>query len=69
MLILMEPEEIFKISYSPWGKCNITLLNTVTVINNERFRNARAADMYFKYLINEPTDYYEGLITKMMEKG
>ncbi len=69
MLILMEPEEIFKnIVFTVGKSANITLLNTVTVINNERFRNARAADMYFKYLINEPTDYYEGLITKMMEK-
>ncbi|HAS90892.1 MAG TPA: hypothetical protein DCS12_01085 [Clostridiales bacterium] len=68
MLMFMEPEEIFKnIVFTVGKSSNLTLLNTMTIINNERFNNARAAEIYFKYLINEPTDYYERLITKMIE--
>jgi len=69
MLVFMEPEEIFKnIVFTVGNSANITLLNTFIVINNERFRNVRAAEMYFECLINEPVDYYERLITKMIDK-
>jgi len=32
------------------------------IINYEKFRNPRAAEMYYKYVVNEPADYYERLM-------
>lgn len=69
MLLIMEPEEIFKSILFHVGKnvCG-TLSNTAMIINYEKFRNPRAAEMYYKYVVNEPSDYYERLINKMIEK-
>lgn len=69
MLMIMEPEEVFKNILFHVGK-NIggTLQNTALIINNEKFRNPRAAEMYYKYIINEPADYYERLINKMIKQ-
>lgn len=69
MLMLMEPEEIFKSILFHVGKsvCG-TLSNTTMIINYEKFRNPRAAEMYYKYIVNEPADYYERLINKMIER-
>jgi hypothetical protein len=36
------------------------------IINYEKFRNPRAAEMYYKYVVNEPADYYERLINKLI---
>ena len=69
MLIFMEPEEIFKnIVFHVGESVNCTLLNTIMIINYEKFRNPRAAEMYYKYVVNEPADYYERLIKKMIER-
>lgn len=69
MLILMEPEEVFKNIIFHVGKSvNGTLLNTSMIINYEKFRNPRAAEMYYKYIVEEPADYYERLINKMIER-
>ncbi len=69
MLMLMEPEEIFKNIVFHVGKSvSGTLSNTVMIISYERFRNSRAAEMYYKYLVKEPVDYYERLINKMIER-
>lgn len=69
MLMLMEPEEIFKNIVFHVGKSvNGTLSNTVMIINYEKFRNPRAAEMYYKYVVSEPADYYERLINKMIER-
>ena len=69
MLKIMGPAEVFKNILFFVGKsvCG-TLSNISMIINNEKFRNARAADMYYKYLINEPSDYYECIIRKMIER-
>lgn len=68
MLMLMEPEEVFKNIVFHVGKsvCG-TLANTAMIIHYEKFRNPRAAKMYYKYIVNEPADYYERLINKMIE--
>lgn len=69
MLMLMEPEEVFKNIVFHVGKSvNGTLLNTSMIINYEKFRNQRAADTYYKYVVKEPADYYERLINKMIEQ-
>ncbi|MGE5677137.1 MAG: TetR/AcrR family transcriptional regulator [Pseudomonadota bacterium] len=67
MLIIMEPKEVFKNILFHVGKSvRGTLSNTSMIISYEKFRNPRAADMYFKYLVNEPACYYERLINKML---
>lgn len=67
--MIMEPEDIFKSILFYVGKsvCG-TLSNTAMIINYEKFRNPRAAEMYYKYVVNEPSDYYERLINKMIAK-
>lgn len=45
------------------------LLNTAMIINNEKYRNARAAEMYYRYVVAEPSSYYERLIKKMIARG
>lgn len=69
MLMIMEPEEVFKSILFHVGKsvCG-TLSNTAMIINYEKFRNPRAAEMYYKYVVQEPSDYYERLINKMIER-
>lgn len=69
MLMIMEPEEVFKNIVFHVGKsvCS-TLKNTAIIINYEKFRNPRAAEMYYKYIVNEPADYYERLINKMIKR-
>lgn len=69
MLMLMEPEEVFKnIIFHVGGSVNRTQVNTSMIINFEKFRNPRAAEMYYKYVVKEPADYYERLINKMIER-
>ncbi|WMJ86554.1 TetR/AcrR family transcriptional regulator [Anaerocolumna sp. MB42-C2] len=69
MLMIMEPEEVFKSILFHVGKsvCG-TLSNTAMIIQYEKFRNPRAAEMYYKYVVNEPANYYERLINKMIER-
>lgn len=69
MLKIMGPDEVLKNIIFCVGKsvCG-TISNISMIINNEKFRNSRAADMYYKYLINEPSDYYEKIISKMIER-
>lgn len=69
MLLFMEPEEIFKNILFHVGKsvCG-TLSNTAIIINYEKFRNPRAAEVYFKHMVEEPSSYYERLIHKLIEK-
>lgn len=69
MLLLMKPDEVFKSILFHVGK-NIggTLSNTALIISYEKYRNQRAAEMYFRYVVQEPTDYYERLIQKMTDR-
>lgn len=69
MLLLMEPEEVFKSILFHVGKsvCG-TLSNTSMIINYEKYRNPRAAEIYYRYLVKEPADYYERLINKMIKR-
>lgn len=67
MLGIMQPSEIFKnIVFHVGSHVNDTLANTAMIINYEKFKTPRAAEMYYKYVVNEPAAYYECLITKMM---
>lgn len=70
MLEIMEPEEILKNILFHVGKSvNGTLSNTAMIINYEKFKVPRAADMYYRYLVNEPAAYYERLFQKMIARG
>jgi len=69
MLVMMEPVEIFKNILFHVGKSvGGTLANTSMIINHEKFRSPRAAEMYYKYVVNEPAEYYERLIDKMIAR-
>ncbi|HWT75963.1 MAG TPA: TetR/AcrR family transcriptional regulator [Mobilitalea sp.] len=69
MLAIMQPEEIFKnIVFHVGSHISDILANTAMIINLEKYRNPRAAEMYYKYVVNEPADYYERMIHKMMER-
>lgn len=68
MLMIMEPDEIFKNILFQVGKSvNGVLSNVALIIDNEKYRNARAAEIYYKYVIAEPATYYEKLINKMIQ--
>lgn len=69
MLKTMQPEEVFKAILFHFGsKVSSVLENTAMIINNEKYKSERAAYMYYKYVVNEPTEYYERLIKSMAEK-
>ncbi|MGI6771953.1 MAG: TetR/AcrR family transcriptional regulator [Acutalibacteraceae bacterium] len=69
MLMLMKPEEVFKnIVFHVGQSAGGTLLYISMIINSEKFRNPRAAEVYYRYMVKEPTDYYERLINKMIER-
>lgn len=69
MLLIMQPDEIFKNILFHFGShVSTLLLNTAMIINNEKYRNARAADMYYRYVVDEPSGYYERLINKMIAR-
>lgn len=69
MLEIMEPEEVFKaILFHVGQHVGGTLANTAMIINFEKYRNPRAVDMYYRYVVNEPSAYYERLILKMMDR-
>lgn len=70
MLSIMGPEEIFKnVVFHVGSHINPLLENVSIIIQNEKFNNERAAEMYRRYLVVEPTEYYEKLITKMSDLG
>ena len=70
MLIVMQPEEIFKYILFHFGKHVSKILeNIAIIISNEKYRNIRAAEMYYQYVVGEPSDYYEHLIKKMVVCG
>lgn len=70
MLAIMRSEEIFKnIVFHVGSHMSEILANTARIIHYEKFRNPKAAEMYYKYMVKEPTEYYERLINKMAERG
>lgn len=70
MLEIMQPEEILKnILFHVGNNSSKTLIKIAMIINYEKFRNQKAADVYFKNVVNEPTEYYERLIKKMINKN
>jgi AcrR family transcriptional regulator len=70
MLTFLTPEEIFKAILFHVGKSvSGTLANTAQIISYEKFKNPRAAEMYYRYVVGEPAAYYERLIRKMIHLG
>lgn len=70
MMMIMQPEEIFKNILFYFGShSNNVVENVAMIINNEKYRNPKAAQVYYKSIVNEPADYYERLINKMAECG
>ena len=70
MLAIMTPEEILKNILFQVGKSvSGSLSNTALIISYEKFRSPRAAQMYYRYVVNEPAAYYERLFQKMIARG
>ncbi|NLI53208.1 MAG: TetR/AcrR family transcriptional regulator [Clostridiales bacterium] len=69
MLVMMEPEEVFKaILFHVGQSVGGTLTNTAMIINLEKFKTQRAADLYYRYVVREPAAYYERLIQRMIDR-
>ena len=70
MLAIMTPEEILKNILFHIGKSvSGSLSNTALIISYEKFRSPRAAQMYYRYVVNEPAAYYERLFEQMIARG
>lgn len=70
MLAIMEPEEVFKaILFHVGQNVKGTLSNIAMIINLEKFKDAHAAELYYRYVVREPATYYERLIEKMIARG
>ena len=70
MLLIMKPDEIMKnILFHFGSRVSDFLYNIAMIINIEKYRNAQAVDMYYKYVVEEPADYYERLFNKMASRG
>ena len=70
MLAIMEPEEVFKaILFHVGQNVKGTLSNIAMIINLEKFKDAHAAELYYRYVVSEPATYYERLIEKMIARG
>lgn len=70
MLEYMRPEEVLKNILFHVGKSvNGTLANTAMIINYEKFRSSRAAQMYYRYVVSEPAAYYARLFERMIARG
>jgi AcrR family transcriptional regulator len=70
MLLIMQPAEIMKNILFHFGShVSDILANTAMIINQEKYRSAQAVDMYYKYVVREPSDYYERLFNKMEARG
>ena len=55
MHTVMQPEEIFKnILFHAGQNAGGTLANTAMVINQENLKSQRAADMDYRYVVQEP---------------
>ena len=70
MLEIMQPEEVLKNILFQVGKSvSGSLSNTAMIINYEKFKTPRAAEMYYRYVVNEPAAYYKRLFEKMIARG
>lgn len=70
MMDMMQPREVFKAILFHVGKSvNGSLANTALIISHEKYRSARAAEMYRLYVVEEPVAYYERLIGAMIRRG
>ncbi len=66
MLLMMEPEEVFKAVLFHVGRHMSGLLeNIFIVIENEKYSSQTAAAMHKRCLVEEPAGYYERLIERM----
>ncbi|MFA0814493.1 MAG: TetR/AcrR family transcriptional regulator [Anaerofustis sp.] len=66
----MSPEELLmQILLSASPKISGLLADTAMIINKEKYRNPKAADLYYRYVVEEPTRFYEKLFTEMKQRG
>ncbi len=70
MLDIMQPEEIFKNLLIYFGNhVSPIFTKTAMIITNEKYRNEKAAKIYYRYVVEDSVDYYERLIKMMIDKG
>lgn len=70
MLDIMQPQEVFKNLLLYFGNHVSPLFtHTAMIVTNEKYKNAKAADMYYCYVVKDSVDYYERLINKMIDRG
>lgn len=65
-LMIMKPDEILKFTiFNTWNKMSNYLINAFVVIQNEKYKNSKAALAYYNHLIYEQIDYYKTIFNKM----
>jgi AcrR family transcriptional regulator len=70
MITIMSLKEILKnIMFSVGRNTDAILENTFIIIQSEKFRKPRAAEVYFSYLVIEPAAYYQNLIDMMIDRN
>ena len=70
MLDIMQPEEIFKNLLIYFGQhVSPIFTKTAMIVTNEKYRNKKAAEIYYRYVVKDSVDYYENLIRRMINKG
>ena len=70
MLPLMTPAEVFKaILCHVEHPAGDALTSTALIISREKYRSARAAEVYRRHVVEEPVAYYERLIERMVARG
>lgn len=70
MLDIMQPEEIFKNLLIYFGQhVSPIFTKTAMIVTNEKYRNQKAAEIYYRYVVKDSVDYYENLIRRMINKG
>ena len=70
LFLVMEPEELFKYIVFFFGRNIDPLLeNTAMIITNEKYKDARAAEIYYEHVVNGASAYYERIIEKLIDSG
>jgi len=63
-----EPYELLKmIMFEAGGSADNYLVNLIIICENEAYRNYKAAEIYKKYMLEEPVKYYCNLFRRLRE--
>lgn len=69
-LKIMTPQELLmQILLSASPAIGGMFANTAMIIDLEKFKNPRAAKLYYQYIIEEPTAFYAQLFANMAQRG